>query len=426
MPRWRNRLSPRFTRPVLIWAAITLLLALGVLSSISDLAGVPAQETVRANRQQQRVIIDPKTGDVSGLSDTMEDAAPFDVAAEESPAPEEAAAEEPEEVPSSEPPAAPTPENTAPATSTSDGTFAPLTLSRAEPATPLVPRSGESLVGAPAPEITEKVGNALLPKRGEKNASPATLYAKAFSRMPEQHLVAIVVTDVGFNGGLLQQTIALPGAVTVGVSPYAEATADQIGALRNAGHEVWAMLPVMGKRYPQDDPGPLGLINALTIKGAMERLHTMMASTIGSVGFILPADETISTAREIWGPVMDEIDARGLNLLSTHATRAPKDLTTDAKQQKNIRRGDMILDTTSTDVALRSQLAGIVEAATKQPELIVLVSARPQALRVLGEWLEAEPLSGKATLAPLSALYMPYAEPAKAPEADAKADSGGH
>lgn len=428
MPVWRNRLSQRFPKPVLIWAGLTVLLSLGVLSSISDLAGVPAHETMRANSEQQRVIIDPKTGDVSGLRDTKTSVAPFDVAAEL-----EATEEPEEEAPAPEAPAvndaAPAvAEDTTDQEPAANSSFEPLDLSRAEPPTPLVPRSNESLVSAPAPEISEKLGDEWVPRRGEANASPSSLYAKAFTRLPEQHLVAIVVTDMGFNGSLLTQAIALPTAVTVGISPYADAASDQIGALRNKGHEVWGMLPAMGKRYPQDDPGPLGLINALTIKGAMARLHTIMATTIGSVGLILPPDETISSARDVWKPVMDEIDARGLYVLSTHATRAPKDLTDDSKQQERIRRADIIVDDAATESVIHSKFAGIVEAATKQPELIVIVRAQPQILRLLDEWLKADPFAGKATLAPLSAIYTPYQEPAKAPEGEGteKAAEGGH
>lgn len=425
MPAWLTRLRQRLTRPVIIWAAVVAVFAVLVLVSLSHLAGVPAQETMRANSEEQRVIIDPATGLVSGLGKIDTEAAPFEVADEEehtTPAPDATpTADEPEETP-----VAPTeekPVDTPATVSSGEDGFVPLTLSRAEPATPLVPRSAESLVSAPAPEISEKVGDELLPTRGEKDASASVLYAKAFQRHDaEQHLVAIVVTDLGFNGEILAQAIALPSVVTTAISPYADASADQIGALRNKGHEVWATLPVMSKRYPQDDPGPLGLINALTIKGAMTRLHTLMANSLGSVGFIMPPEETFSAQKDLWKAVLDEIDGRGLYLLSTHATREPKALTNDKKQQANIRRADLLLDSTPGAAFIRSKLAGIRDMAAKQPSLIVLVSARPQSLALLQEWLATNPLEGVATLAPLSAIYTPYKEPEKAPEPK----SGGH
>ncbi len=427
MPAWLIRLRQRLSRPVIIWAAVTALFSVLVLISLSHLAGVPAQETMRANSEQQRVIIDPATGVVSGMSEVDSKATPFEVAEEE-----EAAAPTDEEKPvTTEEPETPVVEDSPvdepaeePVASSSAGGegFMPLALTRADPPTPLVPRSGESLVTAPAPEISEKVENELLPMRGEKDASAATLYAKAFIRKDaEQRLVSIVVTDIGFNGEVLTQAIALPSYVTAGISPYADVPADQIGALRNKGHEVWAMLPAMGARYPQDDPGPLGLINALTIKGALTRLHTLMANTLGSVGFILPPDETFSAQKDLWRAVFEDIHGRGLYVLSTHATREAKALTPDKKQQESIRRADLLLDSTPGAAFVRSKLASIRDLAAKQPTLVVLVSARPQSLTLLKEWLDSNPLEGVATFAPLSAIYVPYKEPVQAPEA-----TGGH
>ena len=435
MPAWLSRLSQRFPKPVLIWAVLALLLGLGVLSSISDLAGVPAQETMRANSEQQRVIIDPRTGDVAGGDADARTADPFDVADEAPPA-EEPAAEPVEEEPAAEEPAPveehPVEEEPAVEESSANSQFELLPTTRKDPATPLVARSSESLVTAPAPEISEKVEKELLPKRGDKDVTPALIYAKAFKREKEDHLVAIVVMDVGFNGEILAQALALPTEITIGISPYADAAADQIGALRNKGHEVWGMLPVMGASYPQTDPGPLGLINALTIKGAMARLHSIMANTLGSVGFVLPSDETLSNHKDLWKPILDEIHARGLYVLSTHATREPKELTADKKQQGSIRRSHMILDSTPGAAFLRSKLAGVRDAAAKQPELIVLVGARPQALKLLDEWLKTKPLEGVAKLVPLSAIYVPYTEPVEVPEEEGghggggKKEEGGH
>lgn len=422
MPALLTRLRQRSSRRVLIWAALSVLLGLAVLLSLSDLAGVPAQETMRANSQQQRVIIDPVTGTVSGLSVAGEEASPFEVAEEE---PEAVPIQKPvaEEPVSDEPPVETT-VPTEPTSAVDGGNYEPLTLDRADPPVPLVARSKESLVTAPAPEISEKIGDEQVPKAGAKDAKAATMYAKSFIRGEDQHLVSIVVTGVGFNGEVLNQVLAMPSVVTVGFSPYGDRAAQQIEALRNKGHEVWAMLPLMGARYPQDDPGPLGLINALTIKAAMARLHTIMADTVGSVGFILPSDENFSKHTDLWNPIRDEIDTRGLYFLSTHPTRNAKDLTSDETQREHIRRADLVLDTTTSAANIRSKLASIPDLAAKQTELIVLVTARPQALKLLDEWLATDALAGIATLAPLSAIYVPYQEPVEAPEPE-NGDHGG-
>lgn len=430
MPALLSRLRQRFTRPVLIWAALAGLMAFGVLGSLYDLAGVPAQETMRANSQQQRAIIDPKTGAVSGLQATEQEASPFEVAEgnpAEMPPDETDGGDDVEEIPAPQPPVeeAAVEEETTPVAETGD-TFARLQRDRATGGLPIVPRAQESLVGAPAPEITEKIGNELVPMSDTKGSSASSLYRRAFTRTEDQHLVSIIVTDVGFNPEVLRQALNLPSVVTVGISPYADQPARQIEALRNKGHEVWGMLPMMGTRYPQDDPGPLGLINALTIKSAMTRLHTIMANTIGSVGFVLSPDESFSKQTDLWNPIRDEIDTRGLYLLSTHQTRDIGDLTPDEKQREHIRRADMILDSTPSAAFVRSKLASVRDLAKKQTELVILITARPQSLILLDEWLKTDPLKDVATLAPLSAIYVPYTAPVEAPKEEGGHGGGGH
>lgn len=400
-----QRARRRLPRGLLIWACLTLLFAAAVLISLSDLAGVPAAETIRANRAQQRVIIDPVSGVVSGLGNT--EAAPFDVAAPTT--------EEPHP-PTEKPPVAEAETETPPpsepaATSIAASGMQPLRQDAATEFIPTVARDHDSLVNAPAPEISEKVGKELLPKRGEKDSMPARLYARQFARDPQQRLLSIVITDVGFSAESLDQILQLPGEISVGFSPYADHAADQIAALRNKGHEVWGMLPLMGKRYPQDDPGPLGLIAALHIKGALARLHTVLANTIGSVGLILPPDEQFTAAADLWGPVRDELFARGLYVLSSNLEQPVSNLGGDAKQQAMVRRADVLLDSTPGAAFIRSKLSGLRDKTVAQKKLVVLLSARPQTLALLAEWLKNAPLGDQAVLAPLSAIYLPDAPP---------------
>lgn len=432
MPPKLQRLTSRFTRKVVIWASVTMVMGLGVLLSLSHLAATPAHETMRANSDQQRVIIDPVTGIVSGISHS-ENASPFEVAEESEEAP--ASGEEgpeiapSEEVPSTEEEALAAEEDVAPVAEEAPVTsLEALTTSRNDGGVPRVPRNSSSLVMAPAPEISEKIGDELVPKRGTaakgKEATRASkLYARSFTRKEGQKLVAIVVTDVGFSNETLKQVLSLPGEVSVGFSPYATDAKPQIDALRAKGHEVWAMLPMMGARYPQDDPGPLGMINALTVKGALTRLHSLMASTMGAVGFILPPDETFSENVDLWNAVRDEIDARGLYILSTHPTRDAKALNATRDQEKIIRRSDIMLDSTPGAAFIKSKLAGIKEASVNEPELVVLVSARPQALRLLAEWMNSEPLGENAFFVPLSGIYAEVAKPIEPPKPEG---GGGH
>lgn len=402
--------------PLALWGGLCLLLAMGVLSSIFDLATVPVTETHRANQTQQRLIIDPVTGRVGSAAPAATTAS-FDVAAPE------AGETPPTKDAADEAPATETEKQTpevAPPAPTADPKFERLRRDAGNETIPQVAFSQQSLVSAPAPEITETASGVAVPMRGEKNASAASLYARPFVRRAQQPLLAIVVTDAGFSDATLQQIMDLPGEVSVALSPYASESAKQIRALRNKGHEVWGMLPAATSRFPQADPGPLGLIPSINAHESIDRLRRAMGATLGSVGFVLPMDEALSTQKERWPPVLKEIDDRGLLVLSTHPTRTLDQLTRDPKLQEHLRRADMVLDSTPGVAFIRSKLAGVKDAVMAQKKLVVLVSARPLALKTLADWLATEPLGDAAVLAPLSAIYAPDAPP----PAPAKKESG--
>lgn len=403
-----------------IWAGIAALLLLGLIMAVMDGLTLGERETRRANAADQRVIIDALTGDVSGLG--IETSPSFDVA--ETPAEEPAPTEEP--MPADEPePAAETPADEPAAPALSD--LQPLRTQASASDWPSVARSEKSLVTAPAPEISERKGPIVVPKRGEKDATASTLYKRAFTRIDEQPLIAFVVTDVGFSAEALQAMLDLPDSVTAALSPYALESEKQIETLRNSGHEVWAMLPVLTARYPQDDPGPWGLIATSTPAETKDRLHKLMAATLGSVGFILPPDEALSTYPPQWLAMLEEIEHRGLLLLSTHGTRSVDQLTGNEKLQAILRRADMVLDSTPSAAFIKSKLAAIgpnLEAKDNH-KLVVLLSARPQSIALLKEWLATKPFSDPTVMAPLSAIFAPDVAPPPPEPVESKGHGGG-
>ena len=284
------------------------------------------------------------------------------------------------------------------------------------------PHTKDSLVSAPAPEITETVGGLRIPKRGAKDATPATLYAHRFTRKPDQVLITFVVMNAGFDPQSIGLILGLPSEISVAYSPYSKPETNYSEHLRASGHEVWTMLPVMNDRYPSDDPGPMGIIGRMPPEEIIRRTQQSMAAVLGSVGFILPPDEAISSHKGTLGPVLDEISARGMLLLSTHPTRSINQLTTTKGMEEIIRRADLVIDANPDDAQIRSKLAGVLGAAKEKGEYIVLLSSRPQSLQILTEWLKATTLSEPFALAPLSAIYLPK----DAPEVKAPEEKGGH
>lgn len=398
------------------WVVLDVLLLLGIASTVVDYSILPQSETRLANEKGQRAVIDAATGNVA-LSNVTKDA--FDVASPDAAgAVTTATADQAQNAPGTEAStAAPAAQAALP-----EG-LPPL---RTEPLPGALTgdvTTRERLVPAPAPEVSEKVEHMTLPKRSGGSGSPATIYARQFTRNPDQHLLTIVITDVGLSAQSLPLIQELPKEVTLAFSPYAPDARATLEKLRNYGYEAWGMMPVMTGRYPQDDPGPFGLVSNQPRAEMLRRLRSAMAETIGSVGMVMPASEALSSNTQAFNIMLTEVNARGLYLLSTRGDLNIGQLTRDRLLQPTVRRADMVLDPLPDDAQIQSKLAGLAETMKQSKELVVVTSARPQTLLLLTRWLKEHPLEAPAMLAPLSAMWQPEDGPAPAPE---EKSSGGH
>ena len=384
----------------MVLALLSIIALTFALSALSDL---PAEETMRANIMHQRVIIDAKTGQVSGLGASKSEA--FDVSDAREPTPDMGD------------------DSSLNTGSTADvsGTLPRLRDAPEVKETPHVERGEESLVNAPAPEASEKKNEFILPRITSAGLTPSRLYGRGFTRQEGQRVLAIVITDAGFGNDSFAKLLALPKTVTIAVSPYALDAPKKIEALRNAGFETWVMLPTMSESYPKEDPGPLGILSSHPADASIARVHQVMHASPGAVGMVLPALESISAYPEVWNVVLTEIIGRGLYILSTRSDRGLDQLTADKKKQEKIRRADFILDSTPATAFIRSKLSSLNEQFNASSgDMIVIASARPQTLTILGDWLASQ---RDFTLASLSATYRGYEPPPPPPE---KKKSGGH
>jgi polysaccharide deacetylase 2 family uncharacterized protein YibQ len=400
--------------PLTLWAAFAALFSLGLLTTLVDLLALPAAQTKLAYEQRQRFTVQPLTREVS-LGATSSEQNPdsaFDVGTkDEAPPPADAEPEEIEDDPFVPPDDTdPAPEAAVQPAPTPDATLPEGSpVLRTQPvAMPLgdIQRTKTSLVAAPAPEVTEIIDGKKLPKRGENEVIPSRLYAHPFKRKPEQVIVSFVVMDAGVDAQSTPLLMNLPPQVSIAYSPYTRAAESSSEHMRARGHEVWTMLPVMGERYPADDPGPFGLIAKLPADAMLERVHNSLAAVPGSVGVVLPPDEALSQQKAGLVPALKEVDARGMLVVSTNPTRSIDQIVPEKAMRPLLRRADLVLDPTPNDSQIQSRLAGLVDAAREKGEFMVVLSARPQSLEILRKWLAENPLPEPLQLAPLSAFFQ--------------------
>jgi polysaccharide deacetylase 2 family uncharacterized protein YibQ len=235
---------------------------------------------------------------------------------------------------------------------------------------------------------------------------------------------------VGFSTETLALARQLPPAVSFSFSPYAPHLSKALEASRNDGHEAWLDLPVQSVGYPQNDPGPLGLIASLPKEDFIKRLEKNLIAAPGIVGVVLPQEESLSATPAVFTDLLDSLDKRGLLVLSTHPRRRIQELGTKAGLQDIIIRSDVMLDDVPSEAAIKSKLAGILEQTRTRGRLVVTLRARPQTLLLLSKWLETN-TPQDIVLAPLSATLIqetrsPSPANAKSDSEDSKMKSNDH
>jgi hypothetical protein len=151
----------------------------------------------------------------------------------------------------------------------------------AQPAKPLV------LTAMGPQELLEKrpPPRSLRLQPGEFDLPPVKRFARPALFLGEKPRIGVLVTGLGLNRGVTAAAIAdLPPEVSLSFSPYAPELAAWIDAAHAYGHEAMLDLPLEPRNYPQDDPGPLGLLTALNGQENLRRLDELLKDADGIAG----------------------------------------------------------------------------------------------------------------------------------------------
>jgi polysaccharide deacetylase 2 family uncharacterized protein YibQ len=440
----------------LIWIALTALLTLGVISNLVALSRVGTSERARAEAHDQRLVFDALTGELltRAAGNSAAKAPSFDIAPdEETPvkSPTEAEAEAEAEVeaetktqvatestddklPESAPVIEAAPEAAAAVASdvVADTAEALPALPVAEDIPmPVMKASAESLVAAPAPEVSAKTPQGLMPAISESGTRPSTLYARRFKPAEDALLLSIVVKNLGFNARVMGIALSLPAPVSFAISPYAPDTEKIIQSARNGGFETWLMLPTQTSDYPEEDPGALAVIASLSDQARETRMRQWLLRANGAVGAVLPCNESLSLFPDAMDTAVASLAKHGLALFSCDNARAKR--IGNLPEEYPLRAGDIHIAAGATNAQAASSLAKIPALLEEKGAAILVIDATPAGLRALKKFLSSLSEESKIQLAPLSAMYRDEAaeaakEAAAAAQAEKEKESagGGH
>lgn len=248
---------------------------------------------------------------------------------------------------------------------------------------PELPPTDSRAISAAPPRFTT------LPKAEQLTQSPAGAAR-----------VAIIVEGLGLNKTATEAAIdALPPGVTLAFSPYARDLEGWLNRAQEAGHEVLVEVPMESKRFPAEDPGPLGLLTSLDQIENVERLSAILEQAPGTAGVLDVSGSRFRESAEHINILMNNLDARGLFYVQGRpGLRLGNNRVASATT-------DMVLDERAFRASIDARLDYVERLARYQGSSVAVASAKPVTFERLALWLDEIGARGVA-VAPVSEVLI--------------------
>ena len=155
--------------------------------------------------------------------------------------------------------------------------------------------------------------------------------------------------------------------------------------------------------YPENDPGPETLLTGQSPRANLDKLFWLMGRFGGYVGIVNHMGARFTASGGDFGPVMEELGARGLGYLDDGSSYRSLSAQLAAANKVPYTRADMQLDDNPARGPILAALAALEAKASANGFAIGMVSALPVSIDTVAEW--AKGLSDRGfVLVPASAL----------------------
>jgi uncharacterized protein len=231
------------------------------------------------------------------------------------------------------------------------------------------------------------------------------LYRQPFNMDDKRPRIAVVLSGLGLSDSATEAAIEqLPAAVTLSFSPYARDLERWIALARARGHEVMLDLPMEPATFPNEDPGPQGLLTSLSPEANLDRLDWVLSRGSAYVGLAGSMGSRFTASREALEPILREVESRGLIFLDRRTTEDSLVAAVSGEiglpHAVNSRSVD---ERQASRVAIDARLAQIERIALTEGFAVAMAQPYPVTLERLAEWA-TELTSRGFALAPISAL----------------------
>lgn len=259
------------------------------------------------------------------------------------------------------------------------------------PAAPALEAAEASLLdlGAIDPNLLEESEFGALPRMSASGARPFDTYARSVdpAMVDNRPRLAIVVSGLGLNrNGTMEAIRQLPEAVSLGFAPYGKSLKETVGIARTEGHEAFLEVPLEPFDYPESDPGPDTLVTGQAPRENLNRLFRVLGKFQGYAGLINNMGARFTASGTDFGPMMEEIGARGLGYLDDGSSN--RSLAPQLAQANRVPFGkaDLTLDLNPGRVQIIEQLTRLEDRARDTGSAIGIASALPISIQTIAEW----------------------------------------
>ena len=257
------------------------------------------------------------------------------------------------------------------------------------------------------PDLSEETEHGPIPRMSATGERPFDLYARPSMIAgggASKPMVAIIVTGLGINAASSKEAAAaLPGEVTMAFAPYGDKLVETAGVAREYGHELFLEVPLEPFDYPDNDPGPDTLLAGRAPRENIDKLFSVMGSFGGYVGVINNMGARFTSSGADFGPIIEELGARGLGYLDDGSSNRSLAEQLAAANRVPFAKAHLTIDANPTPAAILAQLTALEQRALSDGQAIGVISALPVSIKTLAEWAETVDSRG-LLLVPASAL----------------------
>ncbi len=274
-----------------------------------------------------------------------------------------------------------------------------------DPAERFAQPGGIALPPAPDPRVTDEARIGLLPRIGDNDELPLSVYARPFNHDDPRPRIALLLTGLGLNEAATQQAIAdLPGPVSLGFVAFADDLQERINAARAAGHEAVLNVPMEPLDFPRNDPGPNALLLEQSEQETMIALRYSLAQTAGYIGIAPFMGEAYMADADQLQPVMRELAERGLLFVDTRPGLISEAAATALLSNTPLVVSALRIDAAPNRAAIDAALQELEALAIERGSALGVFGPLPISYERVLAW--AAGLGNRGlVLAPVSALY---------------------